>query len=171
MALDSDDAEEPSPEAMARYLSMRRHTVGVPDPRYSIHLVCLSVCLYVSLAVWLSLSCRLCVCLLACISLLTVFFSVRTEMQEDLQKLPPGFPRVAPQPPFPMPPTMGHMHTLMPTQNPHLQPTQQLEYKVRDRKGCVFGMTEYSYIVLTPLSLSLCPSRSSPCCSPLPCSC
>uniref|UniRef100_A0A8C8FZI7 non-specific serine/threonine protein kinase n=1 Tax=Oncorhynchus tshawytscha TaxID=74940 RepID=A0A8C8FZI7_ONCTS len=80
-----DDAEEPSPEAMARYLSMRRHTVGVPDPR--------------------------------------------TEMQEDLQKLPPGFPRVAPQPPFPMPPTMGHMHTLMPTQNPHLQPTQQLEYK------------------------------------------
>uniref|UniRef100_A0A8C7SEG7 non-specific serine/threonine protein kinase n=1 Tax=Oncorhynchus mykiss TaxID=8022 RepID=A0A8C7SEG7_ONCMY len=85
MALDSDDAEEPSPEAMARYLSMRRHTVGVPDPR--------------------------------------------TEMQEDLQKLPPGFPRVAPQPPFPMPPTMGHMHTLMPTQNPHLQPTQQLEYK------------------------------------------
>uniref|UniRef100_A0A8C7V6H3 non-specific serine/threonine protein kinase n=1 Tax=Oncorhynchus mykiss TaxID=8022 RepID=A0A8C7V6H3_ONCMY len=85
MALDSDDAEEPSPEAMARYLSMRRHTVGVPDPR--------------------------------------------TEMQEDLQKLPPGFPRVAPQPPFPMPPTMGHMHTLMPIQNPHLQPTQQLEYK------------------------------------------
>uniref|UniRef100_A0A674CBM8 non-specific serine/threonine protein kinase n=1 Tax=Salmo trutta TaxID=8032 RepID=A0A674CBM8_SALTR len=85
MALDSDDAEEPSPEAMARYLSMRRHTVGVPDPR--------------------------------------------TEMQEELQKLPPGFPRVAPQPPFPMPPTMGHMHTLMPTQNPHLQPTQQLEYK------------------------------------------
>uniref|UniRef100_A0A8C8FKG8 non-specific serine/threonine protein kinase n=1 Tax=Oncorhynchus tshawytscha TaxID=74940 RepID=A0A8C8FKG8_ONCTS len=80
-----DDAEEPSPEAMARYLSMRRHTVGVPDPR--------------------------------------------TEMQEDLQKLPPGFPRVAPQPPFPMPPTMGHMHTLMPIQNPHLQPTQQLEYK------------------------------------------
>uniref|UniRef100_A0A8C7N0H1 non-specific serine/threonine protein kinase n=1 Tax=Oncorhynchus kisutch TaxID=8019 RepID=A0A8C7N0H1_ONCKI len=93
MALDSDDAEEPSPEAMARYLSMRRHTVGVPDPR--------------------------------------------TEMQEDLQKLPPGFPRVAPQPTFPMPPTMGHMHTLMPIQNPHLQPTQQLEYKVRDRKGCV----------------------------------
>ncbi|CAB1347690.1 unnamed protein product, partial [Coregonus sp. 'balchen'] len=85
MALDSDDAEEPSPEAMARYLSMRRHTVGVPDPR--------------------------------------------TEMQEDLQKLPPGFTRVAPQPPFPMPPTMGHIHTLMPTQNPHLQPTQQLEYK------------------------------------------
>uniref|UniRef100_A0A4W5M515 non-specific serine/threonine protein kinase n=1 Tax=Hucho hucho TaxID=62062 RepID=A0A4W5M515_9TELE len=85
MALDSDDAEEPSPEAMARYLSMRRHTVGVPDPR--------------------------------------------TEMQEELQKLPPGFPRAAPQPPFPMPPTMGHMHTLMPTQNPHLQPTQQLEYK------------------------------------------
>uniref|UniRef100_A0A667YUK5 non-specific serine/threonine protein kinase n=1 Tax=Myripristis murdjan TaxID=586833 RepID=A0A667YUK5_9TELE len=85
MALDSDEGEEPSPEAMARYLSMRRHTVGVPDPR--------------------------------------------TEMQEELQKLPPGFPRGAvPQPPFPpLAPTMGHMHTLMPTQS--LQPTQQLEYK------------------------------------------
>lgn len=35
MALDSDEGEEPSPEAMARYLSMRRHTVGVPDQRYS----------------------------------------------------------------------------------------------------------------------------------------
>lgn len=35
MALDSDEGEEPSPEAMARYLSMRRHTVGVPDPRYT----------------------------------------------------------------------------------------------------------------------------------------
>ncbi|XP_047246982.1 serine/threonine-protein kinase SIK3 homolog isoform X2 [Girardinichthys multiradiatus] len=85
MALDSDEGEEPSPEAMARYLSMRRHTVGVPDQR--------------------------------------------TEMQEDLQKLPPGFPRgVIPQPPFPqLVPTMAQMHTLMPTQS--LQPTQQLEYK------------------------------------------
>uniref|UniRef100_A0A3Q0RYU7 non-specific serine/threonine protein kinase n=1 Tax=Amphilophus citrinellus TaxID=61819 RepID=A0A3Q0RYU7_AMPCI len=85
MALDSDEGEEPSPEAMARYLSMRRHTVGVPDQR--------------------------------------------TEMQEDLQKLPSGFPRgVLPQPPFiPLAPTMGQMHTLMPTQS--LQPTQQLEYK------------------------------------------
>ncbi|XP_049580886.1 serine/threonine-protein kinase SIK3 homolog isoform X3 [Syngnathus scovelli] len=85
MALDSDEGEEPSPEAMARYLSMRRHTVGVPDQR--------------------------------------------TEMQEDLQKLPPGFPRGAvPQPPFPpLTHTMGQMHTLMPTQS--LQPTQQLEYK------------------------------------------
>ncbi|XP_068563116.1 serine/threonine-protein kinase SIK3 homolog isoform X4 [Cebidichthys violaceus] len=85
MALDSDEGEEPSPEAMARYLSMRRHTVGVPDQR--------------------------------------------TDMQEDLQKLPPGFPRGAvPQPPFPsLAPTMGQMHTLMPTQS--LQPTQQLEYK------------------------------------------
>ncbi|XP_054649322.1 serine/threonine-protein kinase SIK3 homolog isoform X4 [Dunckerocampus dactyliophorus] len=85
MALDSDEGEEPSPEAMARYLSMRRHTVGVPDQR--------------------------------------------TEMQEDLQKLPPGFPRGAvPQPPFPpLSPAMGQMHTLMPTQS--LQPTQQLEYK------------------------------------------
>ncbi|XP_036379594.1 serine/threonine-protein kinase SIK3 homolog isoform X1 [Megalops cyprinoides] len=84
MALDSDEGEEPSPEAMARYLSMRRHTVGVPDPR--------------------------------------------TEGQEDLQKLPPGFPRLPPQPPFtPLAPSMGPMHTLMPTQS--LQPTQQLEYK------------------------------------------
>ncbi|XP_072310969.1 serine/threonine-protein kinase SIK3 homolog isoform X3 [Eucyclogobius newberryi] len=85
MALDSDEGEEPSPEAMARYLSMRRHTVGVPDQR--------------------------------------------TEGQEDLQTLPPGFPRgVVPQPPFPtLAPTMGQMHTLMPTQS--LQPTQQLEYK------------------------------------------
>ncbi|XP_055051312.2 serine/threonine-protein kinase SIK3 homolog isoform X1 [Misgurnus anguillicaudatus] len=83
MALDSDEGEEPSPEAMARYLSMRRHTVGVPDPR--------------------------------------------AELQEDLQKLATGFPRVAPQPPFPaLLPTMAQMH-LMPT--PNLQPTQQLEYK------------------------------------------
>ncbi|XP_061574943.1 serine/threonine-protein kinase SIK3 homolog isoform X3 [Cololabis saira] len=85
MALDSDEGEEPSPEAMARYLSMRRHTVGVPDQR--------------------------------------------TEMPEDLQKLPPGFPRGAlPQPPFPqLPPNMGQVHGFMPT--PSLQPTQQLEYK------------------------------------------
>ncbi|KAG9328411.1 hypothetical protein JZ751_014039, partial [Albula glossodonta] len=83
MALDSDEGEEPSPEAMARYLSMRRHTVGVPDPR--------------------------------------------TEVQDDLQKLPPGFPRTAPQPPFPSLAPGGHMHTLMPTQS--LQPAQQLEYK------------------------------------------
>lgn len=55
----------------------------------------------------------------------------RTEIQEDLQKLPPGFPRGAvPQPPFPpLAPIMGQMHTLMPAQS--LQPTQQLEYKVR----------------------------------------
>ncbi|XP_076138623.1 serine/threonine-protein kinase SIK3 homolog isoform X1 [Alosa pseudoharengus] len=85
MALDSDEGEEPSPEAMARYLSMRRHTVGVPDPR--------------------------------------------ADMQEDLPKLTPGFPRTVPQPPFPTlaPTPMGQMHTLMPTQS--LQPTQQLEYK------------------------------------------
>ncbi|XP_030744241.1 serine/threonine-protein kinase SIK3 isoform X1 [Echinops telfairi] len=31
--LDSDESEEPSPEALVRYLSMRRHTVGVADPR------------------------------------------------------------------------------------------------------------------------------------------
>lgn len=36
MALDSDEGEEPSPEAMARYLSMRRHTVGVPNQRYEL---------------------------------------------------------------------------------------------------------------------------------------
>ncbi|XP_063061610.1 serine/threonine-protein kinase SIK3 homolog isoform X2 [Engraulis encrasicolus] len=87
MTLDSDEGEEPSPEAMARYLSMRRHTVGVPDPR--------------------------------------------TDMQEELQKLAPGFPQrgAVPQPPFPTlaPTPMGPMHTLMPTQS--LQPTQQLEYK------------------------------------------
>lgn len=59
-----------------------------------------------------------------------LFFS-RTEIPEDLQKLPPGFPRGAvPQPPFPpLSPTMAQMHTLMPAQS--LQPTQQLEYKVR----------------------------------------
>uniref|UniRef100_A0AAR2IRW4 non-specific serine/threonine protein kinase n=1 Tax=Pygocentrus nattereri TaxID=42514 RepID=A0AAR2IRW4_PYGNA len=84
MALDSDEGEEPSPEAMARYLSMRRHTVGVPDPR--------------------------------------------AEMQEELQKLAPGFVRAVPQPPFPpLPPTMMHIPAFMPTQS--LQPTQQLEYK------------------------------------------
>ncbi|XP_074833253.1 serine/threonine-protein kinase SIK3 isoform X2 [Carettochelys insculpta] len=33
MTLDSDEGEEPSPEALVRYLSMRRHTVGVADPR------------------------------------------------------------------------------------------------------------------------------------------
>lgn len=60
-----------------------------------------------------------------------VLYFPRTETQEDLQKLPPGFPRGAvPQPPFPpLSPTMGQMHTLMPAQS--LQPTQQLEYKVR----------------------------------------
>ncbi|KAJ3590920.1 hypothetical protein NHX12_008868 [Muraenolepis orangiensis] len=85
MPLESDEAEEPSPEAMARYLSMRRHTVGVPDPR--------------------------------------------AEMQEEMQKLPQGFPRGAvPQQPFPsLTPNTGHMNALMPTQS--LQPTQQLEYK------------------------------------------
>jgi len=63
----------------------------------------------------------------------------RTEMQEDLQKLPPGFTRGAvPQPPFlPLAPTMGQMHTLMPTQS--LQPTQQLEYKVRSARVWLDG--------------------------------
>uniref|UniRef100_A0AAY5F228 non-specific serine/threonine protein kinase n=1 Tax=Electrophorus electricus TaxID=8005 RepID=A0AAY5F228_ELEEL len=78
-----DEGEEPSPEAMARYLSMRRHTVGVPDPR--------------------------------------------AEMQEELQKLAPGFVRVPPPPFAPLPPTMAQIPTFMPTQN--FQPTQQLEYK------------------------------------------
>lgn len=30
------DSEEPSPEALARYLAMRRHTVGVGDPRHEV---------------------------------------------------------------------------------------------------------------------------------------
>lgn len=30
----SDSDEEPSPEALARYLAMRRHTVGVGDARH-----------------------------------------------------------------------------------------------------------------------------------------
>ncbi|NXC21255.1 SIK3 kinase, partial [Corythaeola cristata] len=85
MNLDSDEGEEPSPEALVRYLSMRRHTVGVADPR--------------------------------------------TEVMEDLQKLLPGFPRVAPQAPFlQVTPNVNFMHNVLPRQN--LQPTGQLEYKV-----------------------------------------
>ncbi|NXT76456.1 SIK3 kinase, partial [Zapornia atra] len=84
MNLDSDEGEEPSPEALVRYLSMRRHTVGVADPR--------------------------------------------TEVMEDLQKLLPGFPRVAPQAPFlQVTPNVNFMHSVLPRQN--LQPTGQLEYK------------------------------------------
>ncbi|NWX94001.1 SIK3 kinase, partial [Nothoprocta pentlandii] len=84
MNLDSDEGEEPSPEALVRYLSMRRHTVGVADPR--------------------------------------------TEVMEDLQKLLPGFPRVAPQAPFlQVTPNVSFMHSVLPRQN--LQPTGQLEYK------------------------------------------
>ncbi|XP_009466334.1 PREDICTED: serine/threonine-protein kinase SIK3 [Nipponia nippon] len=84
MNLDSDEGEEPSPEALVRYLSMRRHTVGVADPR--------------------------------------------TEVTEDLQKLLPGFPRVAPQAPFlQVTPNVNFMHNVLPRQN--LQPTGQLEYK------------------------------------------
>ncbi|XP_010216826.1 PREDICTED: serine/threonine-protein kinase SIK3 [Tinamus guttatus] len=84
MNLDSDEGEEPSPEALVRYLSMRRHTVGVADPR--------------------------------------------TEVMEDLQKLLPGFPRVAPQAPFlQVTPNVNFMHNVLPRQN--LQPTGQLEYK------------------------------------------
>ena len=33
-ASDESDVEEPSPEALARYLSMRRHTFGVSDARF-----------------------------------------------------------------------------------------------------------------------------------------
>ena len=32
----SDSDEEPSPEALARYLAMRRHTVGVGDSRHEV---------------------------------------------------------------------------------------------------------------------------------------
>ncbi|XP_060106904.1 serine/threonine-protein kinase SIK3 isoform X2 [Heteronotia binoei] len=84
MNLDSDEGEEPSPEALVRYLSMRRHTVGVADPR--------------------------------------------TEVLEDLQKLLPGFPRIAPQAPFlQVAPNMNTAANMLPMQ--HLQPTGQLEYK------------------------------------------
>uniref|UniRef100_A0A8C2FZH1 non-specific serine/threonine protein kinase n=1 Tax=Cyprinus carpio TaxID=7962 RepID=A0A8C2FZH1_CYPCA len=110
MALDSDEGEEPSPEAMARYLSMRRHTVGVPDPR--------------------------------------------AEIQEDLQKLAPGFPRVAPQPPFPpLVPTMAQMH-LMPT--PNLQPTQQLEYKVKHTHTCMYLLGHLLRINIWSVSSDAC---------------
>nr|XP_039249213.1 serine/threonine-protein kinase SIK3-like isoform X1 [Styela clava] len=34
---DDSDTDEPSPEALQRYLTMRRHTVGMPDPRYGPH--------------------------------------------------------------------------------------------------------------------------------------
>jgi len=48
---------------------------------------------------------------------------------EDLQKLLPGFPRVAPQAPFlQVAPNVNFMHSVLPRQN--LQPTGQLEYKV-----------------------------------------
>uniref|UniRef100_A0A8C5WV43 non-specific serine/threonine protein kinase n=1 Tax=Laticauda laticaudata TaxID=8630 RepID=A0A8C5WV43_LATLA len=84
MNLDSDEGEEPSPEALVRYLSMRRHTVGVADPR--------------------------------------------TEVMEDLQKLLPGFPRIAPQAPFlQVAPNVSMAANMLPMQ--HLQPTGQLEYK------------------------------------------
>lgn len=78
------------------------------------------------------------------------FFSFpRTETQEDLQKLPPGFPRGAvPQPPFPpLSPTMAQMHTLMPAQS--LQPTQQLEYKVRcfGLVGLVYPSVRFAALV------------------------
>ncbi|XP_043936903.1 serine/threonine-protein kinase SIK3 [Protopterus annectens] len=84
MNLDSDEGEEPSPEALVRYLSMRRHTVGVADPR--------------------------------------------TECAEELQKLLPGFLRVAPQTTFlPTSPHMNLLQNMLPVQN--LQPAVQLEYK------------------------------------------
>lgn len=49
---------------------------------------------------------------------------------EDLQKLLPGFPRVTPQAPFlQVTPNVNFMQNVLPRQN--LQPTGQLEYKVR----------------------------------------
>lgn len=48
---------------------------------------------------------------------------------EDLQKLLPGFPRVAPQSPFlQVAPNVNMAANMLPMQ--HLQPTGQLEYKV-----------------------------------------
>ncbi|MGH0159627.1 UNVERIFIED_CONTAM: hypothetical protein FKN15_065484 [Acipenser sinensis] len=126
MTLDSDEGEEPSPEAMARYLSMRRHTVGVADPRPSTAAVLPvrgSVCVSITvpqvqlinpdnqivetdgtmtldsdegeepspeaMARYLSMRRH------------TVGVAdPRTEMAEELQKLVPGFPRLAPQAPF-----------------------------------------------------------------------
>lgn len=74
-------------------------------------------------------------------------------MQEDLQKLPPGFPRGAvPQPSFPpLAPVMGPMHTLMPTQS--LQPTQQLEYKAWTLP--LLSLCDYSLFVRSHLPLKL----------------
>lgn len=34
----SDSDEEPSPEALARYLAMRRHTVGVGDTKHEVRM-------------------------------------------------------------------------------------------------------------------------------------
>lgn len=49
---------------------------------------------------------------------------------EDIQKLLPGFPRIAPQAPFlQVAPNMNVAANMLPMQ--HLQPTGQLEYKVR----------------------------------------
>lgn len=96
-------------------------------------------------------------------------------MQEDLQKLPPGFPRGAlPQPPFiPLAPTMGQMHTLMPTQS--LQPTQQLEYKVQSAGLDQISLGSHQLtLFIFPLNLTSCAcwsSRSNHCCSRLPSNC
>lgn len=75
-------------------------------------------------------------------------------MQEELQNLPPGFPRgVIPQTPFPqLAPTMGQMHTLMPTQS--LQPTQQLEYKVESGKLSSADTSLIYYFIFTCLSVA-----------------
>lgn len=51
---------------------------------------------------------------------------------DEMQKLLPGFPGANPQTPFlQVAPNMNFMHNLLPMQS--LQPTGQLEYKVR---GC-----------------------------------
>ncbi len=43
----SDSDEEPSPEALVRYLAMRRHTVGVGDTRHEVRWVVGRGCGYV----------------------------------------------------------------------------------------------------------------------------
>lgn len=66
---------------------------------------------------------------------------------EDLQKLLPGFPRIAPQAPFlQVAPNMNMAANMLPMQ--HLQPTGQLEYKVRGgaRSGAALGKRSLSFV-------------------------
>lgn len=70
-------------------------------------------------------------------------FPVSTEVTEDLQKLLPGFPGVNPQAPFlQVAPNMNFMHNMLPMQS--LQPTGQLEYKVR---GCGKGLPRRNKLI------------------------